>query len=292
MAMLVSSLVDEVTEVFRSYVRQQEPTTALTTTVNSSVTTLTVDDGTVVSKGLAQLEDEMIYVRSVDRTTNIVTLEPWGRGQSGSTAASHTSGSRFTQAPATPRVRARDVLSQVLQEIFPRLFPVAATTLDINGAQLLYSLPATAYHVLAVEFQPPGASLSWIPVKRWRQNKTPTAVEIEVISPTLPGNDTVRVHYIKTPPSALTMSDDLETLGYPTSIRDVILFGALAKLAVTSEMSRVQTSAVESHARSEAVPAGSATSLSRYLYQLFQARLEDEARNLQFRYPIVSHYTR
>lgn len=292
MTMLVSALVDEVTEVFRSYVKQQEPTTALTSSVNASDTTFTVADGTAASKGLAQIEDEMVYVRSVDRPSNTVTLEPWGRGQSGSTAASHSSGVRFTQSPITPRVRAKDVISQVLQEIFPRLFAVDDTTLDINAAQVLYALPATAYHVLSVQFQPPGPSLSWIPVRRWRQNKTPDAVEIEVISKTLPGNDTVRVHFIKNPPSALTMTDDLETLGYPLSIRDVIELGTLAKLAITSEMSRVQSNTVEAHARSEAVPAGSSTSLSRYLYQLFQARLEDEARNLQFRYPVVSHFTR
>lgn len=292
MSMLVSALVDEVSEVYRSYVRQQEPTSALTSSINASDTSFTVADGNAISKGLAQIEDEMVYVRSVDRTTNTVTLEPWGRGQSGSTAASHSIGVRITQAPVTPRTRAKDVVSQVLQEVFPKIFAVDSVTLDINPAQILYSLPTDAYHVLNVEWQPPGPSLSWLSVRRWKQNKTPTSVEVEVISPTFPGNDTVRVHYIKEPPGQLVMSDDLETMGYPVSIRDLIVLGSCARLAATTEMGRVNIASVESSQRSDAVPAGSGLSLSRYLYQLFSSRVEDEARNLQMRYPIVSHLTR
>lgn len=292
MALSVSTLVDEVVDTWHFYVHQLEPTTALSSSINASALTFTVGDPTSISKGLAQIEDEMVYVSSVDRSTSTVTLEPWGRGQQGSTAASHSTDARITMAPSVPRVRAKDLLSQVLQEIFPRLFAVAETTIDVDGATINYALPGVAYHVMKVEWQPQDASESWIPVRRWRQNKTPSGVELEILSPVQIGADTVRVHYIKNPPTALTMSDDLETLGYPLSVRDVVVIGVLHRLAMYGEASRVQISAVESHARGEAVPAGSSTSLSRYLYQVFMSRLEAEALNLQMRYPIVSHFTR
>jgi hypothetical protein len=54
----------------------------------------------------------------------------------------------------------------------------------------------------------------------------------------------------------------------------------------------VQSDSVANIARAEAVPAGSATSLARFLYQLFRQRLDDEAQNLQMRFPIFLHFTR
>lgn len=293
MAMLVSSLVDEVNDSWKSYVRDQDQVTGLTGALNTSAISFVVDDVTQVAKGLLQIDDEMMQVRSVDRTTSTVTLEAWGRGRMGSVAATHAGGAQVTTAPLYPRVRVRDVISGVMQEIFPKLFSVAEIALTVSPARLRYSLPTDAYHVLSVSHNPPGPSLSWMPVSRWRQNKTPSLVEVEIISGVFPGSGRVRVFYIKTPPAQLVMSDDLETLGYPVSIRDVIVLGATARLAAFTETSRVQAgNRTEIVSRIESVPAGSAMALSKYLYQLFQQRLEDEAKNLQMRYPIVSHYTR
>lgn len=292
MALLVSTLVDEIGEAWRSYTKHQESVTALTSPIDASVTSLVVDDITVVSKGLHQIDEEIVFVRSVDRTTSTVTLEPWGRGQSGTTAASHSAGAKVTASPTYPRGRIKDVVSEVVQEIFPAIYAVSSTTLTVNAAQVNYSLPVDAYHVYQVQWQPTGPSLSWLNVKRWVQNKTPTAVELEIYSRVQPGSNRVRVFYIKTPPSALAINDDLEAMGYPIAIRDVIILGACARLAVFTENSRVQTYAVEAAARAENVAPGSATALSRYLYQLFRSRLEDEAKNLQFRRPITLHFTR
>lgn len=292
MTMLVSSLVDEVVETFRSYTRQQDPSTSITVGIDADDLTFTAADPTKVSAGLVQIDDEMVQVSSVSRTTGVAVIEPWGRGQSGSTATTHASGARVTASPTYPRGRVRDLVSGVVQEIFPSLFAVASTLLEFSPAQNLYALPGTCYHVLQVAHQPPGPSLSWLPVKRWTQNKTPTTVELEVYSRITPGADRMRVIYIKNPPAQLAYTDDLESLGYPVSIRDVIVLGACARLAAFTETSRVQTKAVESSARSDAVPAGSALALSRYLYQMFRQRLDDESRNLQQRFPYFAHFTR
>lgn len=292
MAMLVSSLVDEVGEAYRTYTNVQESSTALTSTLSDSDLTFTVANPERIGVGLVQVSDEMMFVRSVDRTTSTVTLEPWGRAQPGSTAVAHSSGERVTASPKLPRMRIRDVIAGVLQEIFPGLHATADTLLTFSAAQVNYSLPADTYSVYAVEWQPTGPSLSWIPVRRWRQNKTSTTVELEILSRVQVGTDRVRVHYIKNPPTTLAFTDDLETMGYPAAIRDVIVLGAVSRLAAFTETSRIQTSSVESAARAENVPSGSAISLSRYLYQLFSNRLEVETRNHQMRFPIVLHFTR
>jgi len=292
MALLVSSLVDEVHDTWRSYVREQSPVTALDGSLTDSALTFTVDDATKISTGVLQIEDELVQVRSVDLTTRVVTLEPWGRAQMNSTAAAHADGAKITVNPSTPRARVRDIISDVVQEIFPTIFAVDDTTLDITPAVVNYDLPTDAYHVLSVQWQPAGPSLSWLPVPRWKQNKTTTTNEIEIISVVMPGAGRVRVFYQKNPPDQLTFTDDLSTMGYPVSIRGVIVVGALHRLAMFTENSRIQTGSVEAHTRAESVPAGSAIALSRYLYQVFRQRLEDEGRNLQMRYPIVSHFAR
>lgn len=292
MALTISDLVDEANDTWRSYVRIQEQVTALSGSLSDSALTFVVDDATKVSTGLIQIGDEMMQVKSLDRTTNTITLEAWGRAQMGSTASSHSSGAKVTTAPIYPRVRVLAVVSEVVQEIFPQLFAVTSTTLDVTAAQVNYDLPVDTYQVLSVAQQPPGPSLSWVPVTRWRQNRTPTTVELEIFSAVTPGADRVRVFYIKTPPSQLTMSDDLEDMGYPASVKGVIIAGVAQRLAAFTEASRVQVASVESHARSEAVPAGSSAQLSKFLYQLYRERLTSEARDLQIRYPAQMHFTR
>lgn len=292
MAMVVSSIVDEVTDVWRSYVREQAQVTSLTAPLDGVSLTLTVADPTKIAVGLIQVDDELMQVRSIDRANSLILLEAWGRGQSSSLATTHATGAKLTSTPTTPRVRVRDILSDVMQEIFPQLFPVAEVTLNTTPAVVRYALPADAYHVLTVSHMPPGPSLTWIPVKRWRQNKTPTTVELEVHSYTTPGAGRVRVHYVRTPPPELAFTDDLAIMGYPQSTRGVMVLGAAARLAAFTETSRIQTGSVESAARSADVPAGASMGLSRYLYQLFRQRLDEEIANQQLRYPIVTHFTR
>jgi hypothetical protein len=103
----------------------------------------------------------------------------------------------------------------------------------------------------------------------------------------------VRVIYARTPPGQLALADDLETTyGFTPSHRGVFVMGAVARLLMYTEASRIQASTVEAHNRSEAVPAGSATSAARFAYQMFRQRLDDEALQLQLRYPVTTHFTR
>lgn len=80
--------------------------------------------------------------------------------------------------------------------------------------------------------------------------------------------------------------------GYERQTRDLIVLGVTARMMAYTEPARIQAQSLESHGRSEAVPAGAAQTLSRYLYQLFQQRLDDERRDLALRHPPQPHFTR
>jgi hypothetical protein len=293
MAMLVSSLVSEINDTLKTFVREQDQVTSLEGSLDASAVTFTVEDGTQVSKGLVEIDDEMVQVKSVDTSGGVVTIETWGRAEMGSTAASHSDGAKVTTAPVYPRVRVMGVLSDVVQECFPRLYGVLQTTLNANAAVIGYDLPTNVHHVLSVEHMPPGPENAWRRVPYWRQVLSTGIPQINVISACTPGIDNIRVIYARTPPDQLVLTDDLETTyGYTASHRGVFVLGAVARLLGYTEASRIQASTVESHGRSEAVPAGSATAAARYHYQLFRQRLEDEALQLQLRYPIASHFMR
>lgn len=288
----IASIVDEVLDTAQGYVRGQDLKTSLTATITDSVLSFTVTQADRMSVGPVEIEDELIQVASVDANTGVATVEPWGRAQGGTTAAAHPAGARVVVAPIFPRQRVRNVVYGILREIFPDVFAVATTTLDGSAVQTNFTMPDDCWHVLRVETKLLGPSLMWQPVGRWRQNKQPTSVELEVIGPVVVGSSRVRVQYIKTPPVTLSSTDDLTTLGYDYQVRDLIVLGATARLMSYTETSRVQGQSMESSGRAENVPAGSAAALSRVLDARFRERVESERMQLLNRYPTQPHSTR
>jgi hypothetical protein len=288
----IRSLVDETIDVLHSYVRDQEQRTSLAADISAIDLTFTATDSSQISRGLVQIDDELVVVAKIDTTSGVATVEPWGRAQSGSTATSHTTGAPITQSPLFPRQRIATAIYAVLREVFPDLYAIGEIFLDINPARTNYPMPTDCFHIFSVEWNLPGPTGMWAPVDRWRQNKTATGVEVEVIGRTWPGQGRVRVKYMRNPLGRIQGTDDLLGYGYDYQIRDVLVLGAAARVAAFVETSRVQTESVESHGRSEAVPAGSAMGLSRYLYGLFRTRLEGERQQKLLRYPIQIHWTR
>lgn len=288
----VRSIIEETRDVLHSYVRDQDQKTSLSAGITDTDLTFTVTASDLVTRGTVEIDDELIYVGSIDPTSGVAKIEPWGRGQSGTTAATHATNSQVTMSPLYPKHRLGNIVASVLREVFPWVFPVAQTELDINPSRTNYVLPTDAYQVLMVEWNWPGPSQMWAPVERWRQNKPVEGLELEVISGTWPGQGRVRVKYAKNPKTNWGLDDDLGVFGYDFEIRDVIVLGSVAKALAFTEPSRLQVQSVESHGRSEAVPAGSLADASRYMLALYRQRLDEERAQILLRHPIQPHRTR
>lgn len=288
----IASLCDEVLDTVRGYVRNQDNVTTLTQNISNADVTFTVSDATAISKGLIEIEDELVQVRMADQNAGTVTLEPWGRGQSGSAVAAHTNGARITSNPLYPRQRVRNAIYGTLREIFPDVFAVKVTNFDGNPAKWAYVLPADCWKVLSVHTRNIYDTNAWIPVRRWRTSTTDAQLELDVIGPVTPGTGSVRVLYVRTPPTEMDQTTDLATFGYSFELRDLIVLGATTKLLAYTEPARIQVQSAEAAGRSEVVQAGSATALARMLYQMYQKRVDDERRQLQARYPTQPHMTR
>ena len=60
-------IVEDVLSEASSYIRNQESITVLTQAADSDDLTFIVDDATQVSKGLVEIGDELVYVKSVNK---------------------------------------------------------------------------------------------------------------------------------------------------------------------------------------------------------------------------------
>lgn len=287
-----TALVDEVLGAVHGYVRDQQQVTTLLAPITTSDVSFQVAEPAEISRGIIEIDEELMAVKTVDSSSGVVTLQPWGRGQSQSDAAAHSANAKIINSPLYPRQDVRQEIFATLREIFPDVFPTAMAFLDVDVTRTNYPLPADVYQVLAVQWLLPGPSRMWAPMRRWRQNHIPGAQEIELIGPLWPGQARARYQYMRTPPEVYGLVDDLTTYGYSPQIKDIIVIGATSRLLAKTEAARLQVESVESHGRSQDVPTGANTASARYLYQVLQKRLADERAQNLMRYPLQIHYTR
>jgi len=284
-SLTITRITDEVIDALHGYTRDQAQVTELSNPMSDSDTTFRVSEAAQVNRGLVEFDDELVYVKSIDSTGN-GTIFTWGRGQEGSQAAAHSSGAKVTMAPLYPRQRVRDSLFAVLREMHPDIAPIVDMSIDVNIVRTNYPMPSDCYHILQVQWNPPGPSGMWKNVRRWRQNKTGADVELELLGPAWPGPDRARIMYMKNLPTTLTANQDLAAYGYPQDIHGCLVLGATARMLSFTEPSRLQVQSVQSSSRAELTPAGSITNVAKYVYSLYQTRLQELRFWYAERYPL------
>lgn len=289
-SLTVSRLVDEVIDALHGYTRDQVQVTELVNSMAEDDLTFKVAETQQVGRGLVELDEELIYVRSIDTGGN-ARVFTWGRGQQGTLASGHAVGSRVTMAPLYPRQRVRDAVFAVLRDIHPDVAPVGTQLLDVSPVRTNYPMPTNTYNILRVEWHPIGPSQMWLPVSRWRPNKTATTIELELLGPVWPGAGRARVLYLKELPTNFAADEDLSAIGYPQDIHNCVVLGATARMLALTEPARLQVQSVTSAAQSEFVPAGSTLNLAKFVFGLYQQQLDSLRRWYATRYPLSPKQT-
>ena len=276
----------------------QDQATYLASGATASGTTLNIADATAITRGILEIEDELIWADSVDTTALTVTVPPYGRGYRGTTAASHAAGVRVVSSPLFPRSLVKQAINQTIQSVFPDLFGVGATTVTFNPAVSTYALPADALDVLQVSWQSIGPSKEWLPIRRYRVDKHAattvfsTGVTVSIYDAVVPGRS-IRIVYTKQPTVLANPSDEYTTVtGLPASTEDVIRLGASYCMVPFFDSPHLSGMSAEADFAANMRPVGGASQLGRYLLQLYQVRLAEETKRLQSVYPQRSHYTR
>jgi len=292
-----SDLINDTVIALSGYTQRQDQATYLTQDINETTLTFTVADGSIISRGMIEIDDELMWVDKFDRTSNLVTLSPYGRGFRATTKAPHTTGTRVTVSPSFPRdVVAREI-NNAINGVYPDLFGTFYTTFQFIASRNTYIMPQETIDGLAVTWQTVGPTREWMPVLRWRVDKNAnigvfnTGKSISIYDGIVPGR-LVQVVYKKTPSTLLLPYDDFSVTGLPDSAKEVIILGAAYRAASYLDVGRVPVQSTEVDQIDQQSPIGSGGTVTRALYALYQQRLNVEVRRQQEQFPIRVHRTR
>lgn len=293
-----NDIIDEVSLNLAGYTMRQDRTTHLTTAVNSSVITFPVNSVDNISKGLIEIDDELVWVDSFDKSSKSLLIAPYGRGYLGTTAASHLVNSKVTIAPTFPRHSIKKAINDTIQSTAGTLFGIESTIFDYNPSVTTYALPYNAEDILAVSYEDIGPTKEWYPIRRYRVDRMAdlesfnSNVTITVYD-LIPTSSRIKVTFVVDPEPFNHPSDDFEgTTNLPASTKDVIVLGACYRLLSFVDPGRLSYSSPEADLQSSRIQYGSGTNVAKYVYALFQQRLSEESSRLRDKYPVRVHYTR
>jgi hypothetical protein len=108
----------------------------------------------------------------------------------------------------------------------------------------------------------------------------------------MPGR-TVQVWYSALPSNLTNATDDFaEVTGLPQSCQDVVILGASYRLLSYLDTGRINLTSAEADLADAKLPSTAGASSSKYVFALFQQRLQEESTKLQNRFPIRVHYSK
>ena len=294
-------LVDEVKASLQGYTLRQDRITYVTNSGGLTTTTtgITVGSADNLAKGIIEIDDELIWVDRFDKANNLMTVAPtFGRGYQGTTASPHAQYAQVTLAPTFPRVNIKKAINDTIRSLYPKLFAVASTSFTFNASQVTYALPDDAREVLYMSWQTTGPSLEWLPIKRWRFDPLAnvatfnTQKTVNIYENIQPGR-TIKVWYTMVPDTMDSNTDDfVDVTGLPESCQDVIVYGASYRLLSFLDAGRINLSSAEADLNDTKIPSSAGASMSKYVFALFQQRLQEEALKLSDQFPIRLHLTR
>lgn len=298
----LSNLIDEVKANLQGYTLNQDRLTYVANAggITASEVDIQVGSQDNLAKGIVEIDDELIYVDSFDKTNNTLKVirAGFGRGFQGTTATSHAEYAPVILSPTFPRVSIKRAINDTIGSLFPKLWGTASTTFTFNGVVNTYTLPVEAEDVLSVAWESVGSSKEWYPVKRWRPDPMAntgaftSGNTITVYDGITPGR-TVQITYTKEPSLLANNNDEFTTVtGLPESCRDVVVLGAAYRLLSYIDPGRINLASAEADTADSKLPSTAGTSASRYIFALYQQRLNEEAGKLQGKYPTKIRYNR
>ena len=280
----LSGLVEEILSTLQGFTADSDMVTSLTSDITASTTTIVVDDASGLSAGIIEIGEELVWVRSVDTTSNTVQTLPTGRGWRGTQAVSIS--------PAVPRSAIVREINNTLRAIYPSLFGVATTEFIYNNyTKLAWDIPAEAVCVLDVRWRDPFAN--WQTVKRWSvensldatDHTTGSALRISGV----PFGYAVQVVYGVKPVVLTSLTQEWTECGLSGGSKDLLILGTIARLLPALDVSRLQVTHASADELDQPRPLGSALSVAKQYRQDYLSRLAEERDALNRRYPARWH---
>jgi len=297
----LNEMVDEVRANLQGYALRQDRITyvANASGLTTTSTEITVGSSNNLAKGVIEIDDELIWIDSFTTASNTLNVIPgFGRGYQGTTAAPHAQYAQVTLSPTFPRNSIKKAINDTINSFYPKLWIASSYTFTFNASQTTYALPDDVEDILFISWQTTGSSQEWLPVNRWRLDSMANAATfntqntINIYENVQPGR-TIQVWYTATPNTLDSNTDDFaDVSGLPDSCKDVVILGASYKLLSYLDAGRINLSSAEADLNDSKLPSSAGVAASRYIFALYQQRLNEEALKLADKYPIRIHYTR
>ena len=297
----LNEMVDEIKSNLQGYTLRQDRISYVANAAGLSTTStaITIGSSSNLAKGIIEIDDELIFIDSFDKANSVLNVIPgFGRGYQGTSPAPHAQYAQVTLAPTFPRVSIKKAINDTINSLYPSLWAVSTYTFTFNASVTTYALPDDCEDVLYVSWQTTGSSQEWLPLKRWRLDSMASAATfntnstLNIYDNVQPGR-TVQVWYTTTANTLDANTDDFaDVTGLPQSCQDVVTLGAAYKLLSFLDSGRINLTSAEADNADSKTPSTAGVSASRYIFALYQQRLNEEALKLKDKYPIRIHYTK
>jgi len=297
----LKDMIDEVRSNLAGYTMRQDRITYLANPsgLTTTDTAIQIGSSSNLAKGIIEIDDELIWIDSFDKTSSTLNVIPgFGRGYSNTSPAPHAQYAQVTLSPTFPKVNIKKAINDTINSVFPTLWTVATHTFTFNAAQNTYALPDDCEDVIQISWETVGPSKEWKMVDRWRLDGMANTssfnsnAAVVINDPITPGR-TVQVWYRSTPNTLDSSNEDFsDVTGLEETCRDVITLGASYRLLSYLDAGRINFTAAEAESADTKIPSSAGQSASKYIYALYQQRLKEENSKLTGKYPIRPHYTR
>ena len=295
----LNDLIGEVRSSLAGFTLRQDRISYLTSALTTTSTAIPIGSSNNLAKGIIEIDDELIWIDNFTKENNTMNAAPgFGRGYQGTSPAPHAVNSQVILTPSYPRTNIKQAINDTINSVYPKLWAVYSYTFTFNASQVTYALPDDVQNVLYMSWQTTGSSREWLPLKKWRADLMAnvatfnTQKTINIYENVQPGR-TIQVWYAANPQTMTSGTDDFSAVtGLPESCRDVIVYGAAYRLLSFVDPGRINLTSAESDLADSKVPGAAGSTNSRYIYALYQQRLQDESLKLSDKFPIRVHFTR
>ena len=294
----LNSLVEDVQLDLSGFTYRQDRATYLLSSCTTSDLVLNVASTENIGKGIIEIDDEMMWVDSYDRQANTITVAPFGRGYLGTTVATHATNAKVTITPTYPRNAVKRAINDTINAVYPKVFATSSSAVSFLASRTTYPVPSDAIQILSMAWQSVGPTKEWLPIRQWRWDPIayasafPTGRTVSIYDNVLPGR-TINIVYAKQPTLLGSNADDFESVtGLPSSMKDVIVYGAAWRLSSYVDPARISITTPGADELDTKRPYGTGTNVTKQLQALYTNRLEEESLKQKIQFPTRVHYSR
>lgn len=276
----LESLVDEVIDLLGGL--EVPAFTTLTGSITDSATSFTLGDASAMSRGVIEIDHELMLVGSTDQATGQVTVV--ARGYRGTAKSPHAAGSVVSISPPLPRATVIREINNELREIYPQIVAVSTISATLSGGWV--TLPAGTSYVLDV------LTSDGVRVRSWQaQQGLPLSVCSTGRGIQVPGwadGQSFQVIVGSAPTAFTSTGQTWASTGLASSTKTLVLLGAATRILPAFDSYRLTLEKVQDQGNPTA---GSASMLNRELRARYRERLQSERDAFYSLYPLRIHFT-